>query len=253
MRYCIFFSYDGTAYHGWQYQPNAVTVQQRLEEALFTVMRQKISVTGAGRTDTGVHARHMACNFDFDDSIDTEHLAFRLNSILPADIAVYSVCRVAPDWHARFSATSRTYRYYITTQKDPFRRAYSLRLYFPLDVEAMNDAAKLLLTHEDFGCFCKSHSDNKTNICHVTHARWSVEADGTLCFCITANRFLRNMVRAIVGTLIEVGKHRITTDGFMDILNSGRRTKAGESVPAKALFLEEVKYGNTVFEGGGNK
>ena len=248
MRYAIFFSYDGTAYHGWQYQPNAVTVQQKLEEALFTILRRQVSVTGAGRTDTGVHARKMACHFDYDESLDTTHLAFRLNSILPGDIAVEKVYHTAPDWHARFSATSRTYHYYITTRKSPFNRSYALRLYFPLDIEQMNRAASLLLEHQDFGCFCKSHSDNKTNICHISHAQWTTMPDGTLCFTITANRFLRNMVRAIVGTLIEVGKHRIDTTGFREILNSGRRTKAGESVPAHGLFLEDVAYGNTHFE-----
>lgn len=252
MRYCIFFAYDGTAYHGWQYQPNAVTVQQRLEEALFMVLRQKVSVTGAGRTDTGVHARHMACHFDHDAQLDTTHLAFRLNSVLPADIAVSRVCVVAPDWHARFSATSRTYHYYITTHKSPFNRNYALRLYFALDVELMNKAATLLLTHQDFGCFCKSHSDNKTNICHVTQAQWTTMDDGTLCFTISANRFLRNMVRAIVGTLIEVGKHRLDVEGFRQVLMSGKRTKAGESVPAHGLFLEEVAYADTTFEEGGN-
>lgn len=242
MRYAIFFSYDGTAYHGWQYQPNAVTVQQKLEEALATVMRQPIGVTGAGRTDTGVHARQMACHFDFAQQIDCAHLAFRLNSILPPDIAVSNICEVATDWHARFSPISRTYHYYITTHKDPFNRQYALRLYFALNIELMNEAAALLLDHEDFGCFCKSHSDNKTNICHITHARWNVLDDGTLRFRITANRFLRNMVRAIVGTLIEVGKGKMTIPQFRQVIESGQRTKAGESVPAHALFLEEVVY-----------
>lgn len=242
MRYAIFFSYDGTAYHGWQYQPNAMTVQQRLEEALATILRHPVSVTGAGRTDTGVHARQMACHFDEDTELDTDHLTFRLNSILPQDIAVSSTKAVSPEWHARFSPVSRTYHYYITTRKNPFSAAYALRLYFPLDVEKMNEAAMLLLKHEDFGCFCKSHSDNKTNICHVTHAQWTTLPDGTLQFRITANRFLRNMVRAIVGTLIEVGKGRMTTDEFQQVLLSGRRTQAGESVPAHGLFLEEVIY-----------
>ncbi len=242
MRYAIFFSYDGTAYHGWQNQPNAVTVQQKMEEALQLILRREVSVTGAGRTDAGVHARQMTCHLDLDESVDTSWLAYRLNCVLPPDIAVSGVCNVAPDWHARFSATSRTYRYYITTSKSPFNRSYTLRLHFSLDMALMNEAAALLLSHEDFGCFCKSHSDNKTNICHVTHARWTVLPDGTLCFTISANRFLRNMVRAIVGTLIDVGKHRITVEEFARILNSGARTSAGESVPARALFLERVEY-----------
>lgn len=250
MRYGIFFSYDGTAYHGWQNQPNAVTVQQKMEEALFVILRRRVCVTGAGRTDAGVHARQMACHLDLDEPVDTAWLEYRLNCVLPPDIAVSKVCGVESDWHARFSATSRTYCYYVTTQKSPFNRAYVLRLHFNLDVALMNEAAALLLLHEDFGCFCKSHSGNKTDICHVTHARWSVLPDGTLCFCISANRFLRNMVRAIVGTLLDVGKHRITTDDFARILNSGTRTCAGESVPARALFLERVEYAGSVFGDG---
>ncbi len=245
MRYAVFFSYDGTNYHGWQYQPNAVTVQQRLEEALAVVLRHRVSVTGAGRTATGVHARQMACHLDVDYQLDTGHLAYRLNSVLPPDIAVDRVERVADDWHARFSATSRTYHIYISTRKDTCNNKYALRLYFPLDMELMNRAADMLLDHQDFGCFCKSHSDNKTNICHITHARWTLQPGGVMCFRITANRFLRNMVRAIVGTLIEVGKHRMTLDQFRQVLQSGQRTQAGESVPACGLCLEEIVYGET--------
>lgn len=248
MRYAIFFAYDGTNYHGWQRQPNALSVQQCIEESLALVLRQEIVVTGAGRTDTGVHARHMACHFDFPDRLDTAHLAFRLNSILPPDIAVDHLEAVPDTWHARFSATARTYHYYITTRKDPFNRTYVLRLYFPLDVGLMNQAAALLLQHKDFGCFCKSHSDNKTNLCTVTHAQWTTQPDGTLQFTITANRFLRNMVRAIVGTLIEVGKHRMTIEQFQSVLRSGKRTNAGESMPARALFLHHVEYPNTDVE-----
>ena len=241
-RYAIFFSYDGTAYHGWQLQPNAPTVQQELERALTTALRKKTGVLGAGRTDTGVHARMMVCHFDSDVEIDCTHLAFKLNCLLPHDIAVSEVRAVAPDWHARFSALSRTYHYYITTRKDPFSHPYALRLYFHLNVEKMNEAAALLLKHKDFGCFCKSHSDNKTNICNVTEAQWKKETDGNLCFRITANRFLRNMVRAIVGTLIEVGKGKMTIAEFHQVLLSGKRTEAGESVPAKGLFLENIEY-----------
>ena len=241
-RYAIFFSYDGTAFHGWQMQPNAPTVQQEMERALSTALRVETGVVGAGRTDTGVHARMMACHFDSYTAIDCDHLAFKLNCLLPPDIAVSEVRAVAPDWHARFSALSRTYHYYIIMRKDPFRHPYALRLHFPLNVEKMNEAAALLLTHKDFGCFCKSHSDNKTNICNVSEAQWAVSDDGTLRFRITANRFLRNMVRAIVGTLIEVGKGKINTEDFRRILESGKRTEAGESVPAKGLFLEHIEY-----------
>ena len=243
MRYCIIFAYDGTAYHGWQLQPNAPTVQQELEKALRIVLRTTVGVVGAGRTDTGVHARMMACHFDYDgDSIDCPRLAFKLNCLLPPDIAVSEVKAVAPDWHARFSALTRTYHYHIITRKDVFRHPYALRLYFPLDVERMNEAAGLLLSHKDFGCFCKSHSDNKTNLCTVSEARWMTMEDGTLVFRITANRFLRNMVRAVVGTLIEVGKGKMDIGDFRQVLLSGKRTEAGESVPAKGLFLEKITY-----------
>ena len=242
MRYCIIFAYDGTAYHGWQLQPNAPTVQRALEEALRMVLRADVGVVGAGRTDTGVHARMMACHFDYEKELDCAHLAFKLNCLLPSDIAVSEVKAVADDWHARFSAIARTYQYYIITRKDAFLHPYALRLYFPLDVERMNEAARLLLTHEDFGCFCKSHSDNKTNLCTVTEAQWTTTDDGTLVFRITANRFLRNMVRAIVGTLLEVGKGKMSIDDFRQVLLSGKRTEAGESVPAKGLFLQEITY-----------
>lgn len=242
MRYAIFFAYDGTAYHGWQFQPNANSVQQEIETALHTILRQPISVTGAGRTDTGVHARDMACHFEWEAELDVAHMCFKLNCLLPEDIAVREVKVVAPDWHARFSAVARTYHYYITTRKDPFTHPYALRLYFPLDVERMNEAARLLLTHTDFGCFCKSHSDNKTNICYITEAQWIVDDDASIHFRITANRFLRNMVRAIVGTLIEVGKGKMTIAQFHDVLLSNCRSRAGESVPARGLFLEEVRY-----------
>lgn len=241
MRYCIIFAYDGTAYHGWQRQPNAPTVQQMLEEALQTVLRSEISVVGAGRTDTGVHARMMAAHFDVDEEIDCDFLVFKLNCLLPHDIAVSEVRAVPDDWHARFSALARTYRYYIGTRKDAFNH-HTLRLYFPLDIELMNEAAALLLTHQDFGCFCKSHSDNKTNLCTVSEARWTQSDDSTLVFTITANRFLRNMVRAIVGTLIEVGKGKMSIADFAQVLQSGKRTEAGESVPARGLFLESISY-----------
>ena len=242
MRYCIIFAYDGTAYHGWQLQPNAPTVQQEMEKALRMVLRADVGVVGAGRTDTGVHARMMACHFDCEEELDCPHLAFKLNCLLPPDIAVSEVKAVAPDWHARFSAIARTYHYYIITRKDAFLHPYALRLYFPLDVERMNKAARLLLDHKDFGCFCKSHSDNKTNLCIVTEAQWTTTDDGMLVFRITANRFLRNMVRAIVGTLIEVGKGKMSIDDFRQVLLSGKRTEAGESVPAKGLFLERITY-----------
>lgn len=244
MRYCIILNYDGTRYHGWQRQPDGITVQEALETALETFLRSKVNVVGAGRTDKGVHARMMAAHFDWPDPLDTDRLTFRLNCLLPPDIAVSQVKPVSDDWHARFSAVARTYHYYITTQKNAFLPLYSLRLFCPLDIGLMNQAGALMLAHEDFGCFCKSHSSNKTNICHLSEARWIIREDGLYRFRITANRFLRNMVRAVVGTMIEVGRGRLPVDDFQKILDSGDRRMAGESVPACGLFLQEVRYDN---------
>lgn len=242
MRYFVHFSYDGTRYHGWQMQPDAHSVQAELQQALSTLLRGTIEVVGAGRTDAGVHARQMAAHFDWDEQIDCGQLAYRLNKLLPYDIAVHRVEQVEESLHARFSATARTYHYYIHTVKDPFARAYSLELHYALDFEAMNKAAARLLEFEDFGAFCKSHTDVKTTICHLTEARWVQIDDNHWYFRITANRFLRNMVRAVVGTLIELGRGRISQEEFIKIINNGKRTAAGESMPAHALFLEEVKY-----------
>lgn len=243
MRYFIFFGYDGTNYHGWQIQPNANSVQQELQRALSILMRKEMEVVGAGRTDTGVHARHMAAHFDTDRiPMEPDQLVYRLNRILPRDIAVYEVREVAPEMHARFSAISRTYHYYIHTQKDPFERHYSLQMNYPLNFEKMNEAAQHFLHHEDYAAFCKAGGDNKTTICHVTAARWIQTSPTTWYFEITANRFLRNMVRAVVGTLIDVGREKITMEQFLDILHNGSRSDAGESMPGNALFLEDVGY-----------
>lgn len=244
MRYFIYFGYDGTNYHGWQIQPNANSVQAELQKALSTLLRENIEVVGAGRTDTGVHARKMAAHFDWSgEELDTTQIAYRLNRILPKDIAVNGLQRVDDDMHARFSATSRTYHYYIHTCKDAFQRHYSLQMNFPLDFERMNRAAHHFLLHEDYAAFCKAGGDNKTTLCHVTQAQWIQTSPTTWYFEITANRFLRNMVRAVVGTLIDVGRGKINESQFLDILNKGTRSDAGESMPGHALFLEEVKYG----------
>lgn len=242
MRYFVYFAYDGTRYHGWQLQPDAHSVQAELQQALSTLLRGEIEVVGAGRTDAGVHARMMVAHFDWDASLDCSQLAYRLNKLLPHDIAVHRMEIVDDLLHARFSATSRTYHYYLHTVKDPFARAYSLELHYNLDFQAMNRAATRLLEYEDFGAFCKSHTDVKTTICHLTEARWIPIDDCHWYFRITANRFLRNMVRAVVGTLIEVGRGRISEEDFIKIVEGRKRTAAGESVPANALFLEEVKY-----------
>lgn len=241
-RFFVCFCYDGTNYHGWQIQPNGNSVQEELQDALSKVLRRPMTVVGAGRTDAGVHARRMVAHFDFDGEIDCKQLAYRLNRIVPRDISVFEVKRVADDMHARFSATKRTYHYYIHTRKDPFLRHYSCELHYSLDFEAMNEAASHLLTVRDFGSFCKSHTDVKTTLCDVTEAVWVRDTDYSWHFRISANRFLRNMVRAVVGTLIEVGRHRMTLPEFKEIVSSGNRSSAGESMPGHALFLEDVEY-----------
>ena len=242
MRYFVTLSYDGTRFHGWQIQPNGISVQGELEHGLSLLLRTTVQVTGAGRTDAGVHARMMIAHFDFDGDVDCQQLAYKLNKLLPQDIAVQKIEPVAADLHARFSAISRTYYYYLHTTKDPFQRHYSCELHYPLDFELMNRAAAMLLDYEDFGAFCKSHADVKTTLCHVTEARWVQLSDYEWRFEITANRFLRNMVRAVVGTLIEVGRGRLSLDDFCRVVEGKRRSDAGESMPGNALFLVDIKY-----------
>jgi len=242
MRYFVTFSYDGSRYHGWQIQPNGDSVQQQLQHALSLLLRCDVSVTGAGRTDAGVHARLMVAHFDVDAPLDEQQLCYKLNRLLPGDIAVSGVRRVADDLHARFSATSRMYRYYIHTAKDPFLRKTSCEIHYQLDFNKMNEAAKVLMEYEDFGAFCKAHADVKTTICHITTACWQQTSPTTWYFEIRANRFLRNMVRAVVGTLVDVGRGRVTLDGFREIVEGRRRSDAGESMPAHALFLEDITY-----------
>lgn len=242
MRYFITLSYDGTCYHGWQVQPNDPSVQEVLQRGLSLLLRRDVQVTGAGRTDTGVHAAMMVAHFDVDDAIDGQQLAYKLNKLLPQDIAIQKIEPVDDDMHARFSATSRTYYYYIHTTKDPFLRHYSCELHYKLDFDSMNEAARRLLTYEDFGAFCKSHADVKTTLCEVTRAEWCQLSPTAWRFEITANRFLRNMVRAVVGTLIEVGRGRMTVDDFCRVVEGKRRTEAGESMPGKALSLVKIEY-----------
>lgn len=241
-RYFIFFQYDGTAYHGWQLQPNAHSVQAELQKALSTLLRTECEVVGAGRTDAGVHASKMVAHFDIEESLDGRQVAYRLNRMLPRDISVIDVVAVDNGMHARFSASSRTYHYYIHTRKDPFLNAYSCLLHYRLDFEKMNEAGRLLTTYDDFGAFCKSHTDVKTTLCKVTEARWESTGDHSYRFVITANRFLRNMVRAVVGTLVDVGRGRLSLDDFRAVVESKRRTQAGESMPAHALFLHDIAY-----------
>ena len=238
MRYFIEFAYKGTHYHGSQVQPNGVTVQSVLEDAFRTIVRTPVALTFAGRTDAGVHAEQMFAHFDMDIEPPS---AGRLNRLLPQDIAVRRIYPVADDMHARFSAVSRTYEYRICTRKSPF--AHDLRTYVPapLDYNAMNEAAALLLGTHDFASFCKVHTDVKTTVCTVTEASWRTDDDGAV-FTITADRFLRNMVRAVVGTLFEVGRGKLSLQDFGAIISSLSRQAAGQSAPPEGLFLTAVRY-----------
>lgn len=238
MRYFIEFAYKGTNYHGSQIQPNGITVQSVLEEAFMTILRRQVQLTFAGRTDAGVHATQMFAHFDLDTTPPTPD---RLNRLLPPDIAVSTIFPVDEDMHARFSATGRTYEYRISTRKSPFTR--DTRTYIPslLDYAAMNAAAEYLIGTHDFASFCKAHADSKTTICTVTEAYWQTDAEGAV-FTITANRFLRNMVRAVVGTLLEVGRQRLSPQEFEAIILSQSRQAAGQSAPPEGLFLTHVRY-----------
>lgn len=242
-RFFICLKYDGTAYHGWQVQPNASSVQAELELALSTLLRESVKVVGAGRTDTGVHARMMTAHFDTEKEVDCPQMAYKLNRLLPRDISVGHVVPVPQDMHARFSALSRTYHYYVHTNKDPFLRAYSFELPYKVDFAKMNLAASVLLSVDDFAAFCKSNSDAKTTLCNVTCAQWVQDSETQWHFIITANRFLRNMVRAVVGTLIDVGRGRINIDEFNRVITGRNRQNAGDSMPGNALFLENIEYG----------
>ena len=272
MRYFIELSYDGTAYHGWQIQPNGKSVQETLQQALKMLLREDVAVTGAGRTDAGVHAAMMVAHFDIKaplpappvggraaepmTSLESQEdmlsspprgelergLVYRLNGVLPHDIAIHKIYPVGDDMHARFSARARTYYYYVHTRKSPFLRDRSWRLVHTPDFEAMNRAAATLMEYEDFTSFSKVNTDTKTNICHVTSAQWVQLSDYEWRFEITADRFLRNMVRAIVGTLMEVGRGQLTIDGFRHVIEQKNRSKAGDSVPARGLFLQNVEY-----------
>lgn len=246
MRYFIRFSYFGKAYHGWQNQPNAITVQEVLENALSTLLRKKIEVVGAGRTDAGVHAKEMFAHFDFDLIASKEELTYRLNAFLPDDVSIQEIVQVNLDAHARFDAIERTYEYWIVQEKNPF---YSDSAHFirqPLNVEAMNNAASFLLEHTDFECFSKSNTDVKTYNCDVRQAVWKKEKD-KLIFTISADRFLRNMVRAVVGTLLDVGTAKMKPEDINTIIISKNRGEAGVSVPAKGLYLTKVLYPKNIF------
>ena len=287
MRFFITFSYNGTRYCGWQRQPNGIAVQEELEKALSTILRTPIELTGAGRTDAGVHALNMVAHFDITDDIlpsilkniayeprqrtysppvlggvpngeggistvdrrpltvDTKRLINNLNSLLPHDIAVKNIERVNDEAHARFDALSRKYEYHITTHKNPFLKEQACRIHFPLNIELMNEAANVLFEYEDFTSFSKLHTDVKTNNCTIMEAYWQQRGD-EFVFTIKANRFLRNMVRAIVGTLMEVGRERLTIDGFRQVIEAKNRCSAGHSVPACGLYFIEAEYPETI-------
>jgi len=242
-RYFIQLSYKGTNYHGWQVQPNAITVQEVLNKALSTILNQEVNVVGCGRTDTGVHASDFMAHFDLNEkrNIEKEKLVFRLNRFLPYDIAVKSMFLVKPEAHTRFDALSRTYQYFITKEKSPFRSESHWKMSHELDVDKMNQAAKLLFKYEDFTSFSKLHTDAKTNICKIYKAEWEDRGD-ELVFTVSADRFLRNMVRAIVGTLVEVGRGKLDMDGFCQVIESQNRSNAGTSVPGHGLFLCTIEY-----------
>ena len=241
MRYFLELSYFGKNYHGWQIQPDANSVQEELNKAVSVVLQEGISVVGAGRTDTGVHASQMYAHFDTDKELDA-NFVFKFNSVLPEDIVVYKLEKVADDKHARFDAITRSYEYKIWLGRNPFNLDTTWQFYHKrLDIDAMNEAALILLEYEDFQAFSKVKTDVKTFNCDVTEAKWILEGNN-LTFHITANRFLRNMVRAIVGTLVDVGKHKITKKDFRNIILSKDRSNAGLSVPANGLFLTSITY-----------
>lgn len=249
MRYFIQFSYFGQAYHGWQNQPNAITVQEVLEDALSKLVREKISMMGAGRTDTGVHAKVMYAHFDMDFIPDIPDLVHRLNAFLPDDIAVQQIIEVTQEAHARFDATQRTYEYWICNNKNPFFKDSAHNIHLKLNLTLMNQAAALLIGKQDFECFSKSKTDVKTNFCDIKEAVWFTD-DEKIIFRITADRFLRNMVRAVVGTLLDVGLGKYPPDYVNTVINSKDRSKAGVSVPAKGLYLISIFYPNTIFKNG---
>ena len=242
-RYFIYLSYNGTNYHGWQVQPNALTVQETLNNALSTMLQEEIETVGAGRTDTGVHASFFTAHFEsLNNKLDKDKKwVYKLNGILPDDIVINNITRVSPDAHARFDALSRTYKYHISKKKDPFNREFSYLLYGHLDINKMNKASLLLYDYTDFTSFSKLHADVKTNNCRVSLVKWE-QIGNQIIFTIKADRFLRNMVRAIVGTLLEAGRGKLGIDEFRKIIESKDRSQAAASAPAHGLFLTNIEY-----------
>ncbi len=241
-RYFIELAYKGTNFHGWQIQPNAVSVQECLDKALSVITRESISVTGAGRTDTGVHASYFVAHFDSEKlNLDHPDFAHKLNSFLGKDIVIFHVSKVAPEAHARFDAISRTYQYHLNLRKDPFALETSWYFFSQPDLERMNEASRILFEYTDFTSFSKLHTDVKTNNCKIYQAEWTQEGANVI-FTVKADRFLRNMVRALVGTILEVGIGKIDLNQFRTIIEQKDRGAAGLSVPAHGLFLTDVEY-----------
>ena len=247
MRYFISLAYNGTPFHGWQCQPNAISVQEVLEDALTTVLRTPIKVTGAGRTDTGVHAKLMIAHFDVSIPDDIYgNLVYLLNQFLKTDLVIHSISPVKEDAHARFDAQIRTYEYHIDLEKNPFSKGLAYLFREALDLDKMNEAAQLMQTFKDFEAFSKTHTDVKTFFCDISHAEWT-KKEGGYVFKITANRFLRNMVRAIVGTLLDVGTNKTTIEQVGEIIKSKQRSNAGFSVPAHGLYLTDIQYPDNIY------
>jgi tRNA pseudouridine38-40 synthase len=246
LRYFIDLSYNGRAYHGWQIQPDVTTVQAELNHALSTVLRTPLDCMGAGRTDTGVHAKQMVAHFDLDTKLDVNDIVYKLNVLLPKDIHINSIKEVLPEIHARFDALSRTYIYKISRTKDAFNYLNAHTYTLPLDVDLMNQAAKILFEYTDFQCFSKVKTDVKTYNCTIMEAHWKLDAN-SLNFKIKADRFLRNMVRAIVGTMIEVGAKKRTLEEFRKIITSKNRSNAGTSAPAHGLYLINIEYPKSIY------
>lgn len=240
MRYAIHLAYNGANYCGWQTQPDLSTVQQTLEEALTTLLRTPTAVVGCGRTDTGVHASDFYAHFDLQGPLP-DNLVFKLNSYLPQDIAIFDIFPVEENFHARFSAISRTYQYHVSPSRLPFQQGMYCRIYFTPNIDAMNHAAEVLMEYDDFTSFAKLHTDNKTNICHLTEAHWDRDGE-QIVFTITSNRFLRNMVRSVTGTLLDVGRGKLSVDGLREIIEKKDRCAAGVSMPSQGLFLTHVAY-----------
>lgn len=248
-RYFLKLAFNGKDYHGWQLQENAITIQAVINDVLSKLLKEEINVTGCGRTDTGVHAKEFYAHFDTCKNFSNDEkkqLIYKLNNFLPENISIYEVINVKNNAHARFDAISRTYQYYICIKKNPFEKNFSYYIFGDIDIDLMNKGAKILFEYKDFTSFSKLHTQVKTNNCKILNAKW-VKKEDKLIFTITADRFLRNMVRAIVGTMIDIGKKKISLEEFRKIIESKNRSDAGYSVPAKGLFLTKIEYPDEIY------